>query len=179
VQFPAGRLLRKGFDVLNLSDRHDGEGAQMRPDDQGLSVVIADDSDAPVSLKIGQILLEFGTEIIVFDIVNGSLIPVGVADGKPAAPGPQMGMVIRSVKQIVYTVIFRGDSKESSHTFLPSNQAILPPEALYTAFIPAYCRVQPESSFMLERLKAGFDGYGQRFFRSWISVVVLIKKQKN
>jgi hypothetical protein len=147
VQFPAGRFLRQGFDVLNLSDRHDGEGSQMGTYDQGLGVVIADDSDAPVSLKIGQIRLEFGTEIIIFDIVNGSLIPVGVADGKSAAPGPQVGMVIRSVKQIVYAVIFRGDSKKSTHAFLLSNPVILP----------------PESSSMLERFEAGFEGSIQRF----------------
>jgi len=30
---------------------------------------------------------------------------------------------------------------------------------------------------MLERFGAGFDGHDQRFFRCWISVVVLIKKQ--
>ena len=44
----------------------------MGADDQGLGIMVADDPDAFGALQFGQVGLEFGSKVVIFNIVDRS-----------------------------------------------------------------------------------------------------------
>ena len=59
-------------DVVDFGHRTDGELAQVRVDDDGLRVGVADDADAEVALKLihAHLIAELGAEIGILDVMD-------------------------------------------------------------------------------------------------------------
>ena len=87
----------------------------MRIDDQWLRVGVADHADALPAVKPDQFGLELGTEVAVFNIVNGAMEPVPVAHGHASALGSQMGVIVSAVVQIRHTIRLRDNSEKTAH----------------------------------------------------------------
>ena len=52
--------------------RYNGKATEVRIEDKGLRVCIADDSDSGISFELVQFILKLGAEISAFQIVNGT-----------------------------------------------------------------------------------------------------------
>ena len=65
--------------LLILPDGDDGEGAEVRADEERLRVVVADDPDAVAPVEPRQVGLELGAEVTVFDVVDGALDAFAIA----------------------------------------------------------------------------------------------------
>jgi hypothetical protein len=77
----------------------------MRADEQRLRVIVADNANAAISTEFWQISFEFRPEVVVFDVMNGSVKPGRAVYREATSSGSEVGMVICSVKQITHTVI--------------------------------------------------------------------------
>ncbi len=97
--------------------RHGGnaESPQVGSDNQRLGIIVADYADALVSLQVRELGLEFRPEIAVFNILDGLCHAPAVFHSHSAPFGAQVGMVIRSVKQIHGAVRLQGASEQSAH----------------------------------------------------------------
>jgi len=88
---PPGEGLGRQFgQVVDLGHGDQGEGAQVRADNQRLGVGVADDPDAQVAAEFGQVRLELGAKIAVFDAVDRAGEPLSDGKGQAAAPGAQV-----------------------------------------------------------------------------------------
>ena len=59
--------------VVDLSHSHDGIAAQMRVDDNGLRVGVANDAQSLMPLELVQFILEAGAEIVAFQRVDRAM----------------------------------------------------------------------------------------------------------
>ena len=97
-----------------VDDAHGGDGvqAQMGPHQQRLGVRIADAADTAASGKFAQIVLELGPKRRIFNVVNLTLeAALAVVQRHAAAPGSQVGMVVRPEEDVQHNV-FLGDCSE-------------------------------------------------------------------
>ena len=76
--------------VIDAPDGHDAKGTQMGPDDQGLRIGVADNANALPAVELGQLRLEFRSEVAVFDVVDGPVDPAGITHGHAAPFRPQV-----------------------------------------------------------------------------------------
>ena len=111
-----GQLVR----VLDHPHRDDGVDAQVRADDQGLVLVITDDADAAGASHFGDVALELGAELGGFDVVDEPDEITPVVCYQPPSLRSQMGVIVGPVKQRLNTVVFRDDTKKSTHNRLSS-----------------------------------------------------------
>jgi hypothetical protein len=111
-------FLGKFCDVVNFTDGHNAKCTQMRSDNQGLIIMVADDPDTHVAVQLWKIRFKFGPEIIPFDIVNGALDFLGVFHRQSASFCAEMGMIIGSIKQVVDTIFFRYTAEQATHKHL-------------------------------------------------------------
>jgi hypothetical protein len=70
----------------------------MGTDDQGLGVIIADDANTFVAMQFGKIRFKFGSEIIIFNVMDRPRKIFGVLYRQTPAFGPEMGMIVGSIK---------------------------------------------------------------------------------
>ena len=71
----------------------------MRPDNQRLILIIANHADSAFPAEMRQVIIEFGTELRIGNVVNGTHDrSVRTENSESAALGSQMGMVIGAVK---------------------------------------------------------------------------------
>ena len=104
------------FEVVDLADRDDRIGAEPRTDDQRLVFVIADDADAGRADEFIQIVVEFGAELRVGDVVDApDDFPLRRRDGHSAALGPEVRMVINAVKQVADAIRFGRYAEKTAH----------------------------------------------------------------
>ena len=117
---PCGGIARNQIlDIVDFPDRHNCEDPEVGSDDQRLILVIADDADSAFPAEMGKIIVKFGTELGIGDVVDGAHDrAVRTEHGKTSALGPEMRVVIGSVKQIRYAVFLCNRSKKSSHSSL-------------------------------------------------------------
>jgi len=109
------------FEVVDLPDGDDGEGAELAGDDERLVLVVADDADSGTAAELVDIVVEFGAELRVGDVVNPpGDAPFAVADGQAAPFGPEMGVVVRSVEEVAHAVMVCDDAEKSAHGCSPS-----------------------------------------------------------
>ena len=109
--------VRQFLAVIDLSDRCDRIGAVMGADDQRLRFIIADTADAESSLHLHKVLFKLGSEIGTLDIMNcavKSLFPIIHRHTGPSCA--EVGMIIRSIKQIKDDVFTQCCAKKSTHT---------------------------------------------------------------
>jgi hypothetical protein len=67
-------------------------------------------------MQLGKICFELGSEVIVFNIMDGTCESFGMFGGQSPPFRAEMRMIIGSVKQILDTVLFRCIAKKPSHT---------------------------------------------------------------
>jgi len=88
----------------------------VRVHDDGLRLHIADHPNTTVGRKTLDIFRELAPEIVVFYAVDRPLKPQPrIVKGHPRPLGPQMGMVVGTIKNIVNTVGFADTPEESAH----------------------------------------------------------------
>ena len=109
------RLLHQRLGVVDAPDGGDGEVAQMGAHDQRLGLVVGDTADAQVALHVVDIPLKLGAEGRVFDVVDGPLEAALAVHHHAAAPGAEMGVVVRAEKQVKYAVVFQSNAEKSTH----------------------------------------------------------------
>ena len=91
--------------VVDLADGHDGKGAVVGADDQRLRFIVRNTADAHVAAHPFHFLVEFRPKGSVFDVVDGAVEPfLIVVDRHAGAPGPQMGVIVRSKIQVKYAI---------------------------------------------------------------------------
>jgi len=90
VKVAAQRASGQRLHVDDPSHRHDGIRSQVRMDEQGLRFGIADHPDPAVPFELGQFRLEFGPEIVVFEIVDGPGKDGSVIYGHTTPAGAEM-----------------------------------------------------------------------------------------
>ncbi|MPN53730.1 hypothetical protein SDC9_201396 [bioreactor metagenome] len=61
--------LRQRFEVIDFSDGDDGEDAEFAGDDERLVFVVADDADSGAAVEFVDVVVEFGAELGVGDVV--------------------------------------------------------------------------------------------------------------
>jgi len=71
--------------VVDLRHCGNAEFAVLAGDNQGLVVEIADAADADFPVHAQEVILEFGPELLMADIVDGPSESVGTLDHHPAA----------------------------------------------------------------------------------------------
>ena len=78
--------------IVDLGHRGDGELAEVRVDDDGLRVGVADDADAVVTRELvdGHLIAELGAEIRVLDVVDGAVKHLAVVGDHTRAFGAEM-----------------------------------------------------------------------------------------
>jgi len=108
-------LLGNRFDVVDASDGGERVMTQVRADDQGLGFGVADAADAHISAHLLQIILKFGSELGVFDVVDGAFEALLAQHHHAAPAGPQMRVVIGSVKQVVHAIFSGNHAKKTAH----------------------------------------------------------------
>ena len=79
-------------DVVDLGHRADGELAEVRVDDDGLRIRVANDTDADVASKFvhRHFIAEFSTEVSVFDVVDRAVEHRAVVGHHARSLGAQM-----------------------------------------------------------------------------------------
>ena len=86
----------------------------MGPHQQGLGVRVADAADAAVAVELGDILLKFGPEGGVLNIVDLALEAVLLIVYDHASPaGAQVGVVVHAEKDVEHAIPL-GDCSEKS-----------------------------------------------------------------
>lgn len=113
--------LQKSLRIIDGTDGGKGIGAQMRTNQEGLRVIVADAADAAgTAFKINQIMLKFGTEGCVFDIVNLPLKACFLAvECHTAFFCAEVGMVVNTEENIEYTVLLTCYAKKTAHDVPP------------------------------------------------------------
>ena len=87
------------LNIIDLADSDDRKNTEMRPDNQRLILIIANHADSAFSAEMRQVIIEFGTELRIGNVVNGTHDrSVRTENSESAALGSQMGMVIGAVK---------------------------------------------------------------------------------
>jgi len=66
-------------------------------------------------MKAAQLRLEFGAEVAVLDIVDGAMEAVLVAHRHAAAPGAQVGVIVRAVVQIGDAIAVGDNPEKTAH----------------------------------------------------------------
>ena len=114
-----GQLL----DIVDLADGHDRIDSEPAGDDQWLILIVADDSDPRTTGELADLIVEFGTELGVGDVVNPAVDPiVGSADCQTAAFGSQMRVIVGAVKNIGDTVVVSHHAKKTAHEKIPGKR---------------------------------------------------------
>ena len=91
----------------------------VRPDDQRLVIVVADDPNPHVPAQFGKVVLELAAELRVGDVVYVALEAITISNCQPAPHRAQVGMIVGPVEQVSYTVVVRCDTEESPHVTPP------------------------------------------------------------
>jgi hypothetical protein len=107
--------------ILDGSDRDDGIIPQVRPDEDRLVVIIADDADAGPRVEVAEIGIKLGPELGILDVVDDAEEAVIADDGQPSPSCAQMGVIIGPIIKVGDTVIKGSDAKKSAHAVLVNN----------------------------------------------------------
>ena len=102
--------------VVDFSHSHNGVGAVVGTDNQGLGLVVGDAANAQTALHAGNVLVKLGPERGVFNVVDRTvkaLFPVVDRHARPA--GAKVRVVVRAEKEIEHAVLFGSDAKKSAH----------------------------------------------------------------
>jgi hypothetical protein len=91
----------------------------MGVDEEGLILIVADNPDPHGALHPMEIVLELAPELRVGDVVDESGEALSVLDREPTPQCAQMGMVIRAIKEIGYTVFSGNNAEHSAHGGAP------------------------------------------------------------
>ena len=102
-------------DVVDPAHRDDGIVAEVRADDQGLILRIADAPDTLVAFHLRDIVVELGAELSVFDVVDETVEVRRVPHCHAAASGSEVRMEISPVKEVEYTIFLGDDTEYSAH----------------------------------------------------------------
>ena len=111
VDAPAGHGVKVGaalqqrfcklLEVVDDADGADGINAQVRMDEHGLRVGVADAADAGIALHLGNVAFKFCPKGAVFNVVNISLkAKVGRDAGHAAPADAQVRMVVGPEKDV-------------------------------------------------------------------------------
>ena len=110
------RLISNILNIVDPADCRDGKVAETAGNDQGLVFAVADDADAGFPAELDDVVIKFGSELRVGDIVNPAVEFAGsVRDRQPAAPGSEMRMIICSVKKIANAIVCRSNTEKTTH----------------------------------------------------------------
>ena len=119
------RLSGEFVDVVDLPDGDDGVGAELAGDDERLILVIADDADAGVAEKFADLIVEFGAELGIGDVVDAACDAVfRIADGEASAFGSEMRVIIRTVEDVADAVMIRDDAEKAAHRIAPEKKML-------------------------------------------------------
>jgi hypothetical protein len=110
--------------IIYFADRHDGKGAQAGANDQGLGIVIADNPDTLVALQFGQVGFEFGSKVVIFNIMDRPGKVGAVFDRQSAAFGAKVRMVIGSVEKVIDTILSADTAEQTAHNDYPPVELI-------------------------------------------------------
>ena len=106
--------------VVNPPHGGDGVVAQMRPDNEGLGIGVADAADTQRPGHVVHVPLELGAEGRILDVVDGPLEPlVRAVDGHAAPAGAQMRVIVHPEKQIGDAIVMRGYAEYAAHIVPP------------------------------------------------------------
>ena len=95
------------FGIVDLSDRCDRIGAVMGSDHQGLGFKVRDTADTDITGHGVHILIELGTERSIFDVMNGTIVPLLPAEYRHTGSSrSQMGMIVCSKEKIKHAIFF-------------------------------------------------------------------------
>jgi predicted dinucleotide-utilizing enzyme len=100
---------------VNLPDGDDRVGAVVGRDDQGLVLVVADDSETRSAVHFREVVLELASELRVGDVVDRAAEAVAISNHHPAALRAEVRVVVGSVEKISDTVIGRNNAEETTH----------------------------------------------------------------
>ena len=119
MSFPE-QLLYQLAGIIDLPHGCNGVCAVMRTNHQRLGLIVGDTSDTHISLHGIYIFIEFGAERGILDIVYRPVIPVLLTVYRHSGTsGSQVGMIIRSKKQIKHAIFLGCYSKKSTHSNSP------------------------------------------------------------
>ena len=105
--------------VLDDADDADGVGPEVGADEKGLGIVIADAADGGSALHFVPHFFEFRAERGVLDVVDVPLQSgLGVPGSHAAAPGAEVGVVVRAEKYVRDRVALAYRAKKSAHEYL-------------------------------------------------------------
>ena len=82
---------------------------------QWLRFIIGNAADSHIPLHFIYIFIKFRTERRIFNIMDGTVKSFLPINRHPSPPRSQVGMIIRSKKQVKDTVVLRRHSKKSTH----------------------------------------------------------------
>ena len=116
---PTIGLLGQRGHICYASDCYQSKGSQVAANDQGLGIAITDDTNSQVAVEFDEIGFELGSEIIALDTVNGADKLAAVPNGHPATLGPQVKVIVNTVKQILDAVVLGNRSKYPTHKSFP------------------------------------------------------------
>jgi len=102
-------------DVVDPAHGDDGVVAEVRTDDEGLVLGIADAPDPQAPLHLGDVIIELGPELGVFDVVDEAAEILRIPHRQSSAPGSEMRVEIGSIEEIEDTVLSRDDAEYTPH----------------------------------------------------------------
>ena len=93
--------------IVDLSHGHDRIGSMVGTHQKGLGLVVRDTADPHISLHLVHVLVEFRPKGRILNIVNRPVeSPFFTVNSHSRTPRPQMGMIVRTEKQIKNAIIF-------------------------------------------------------------------------
>ncbi len=97
--------------IIHLAHGGDGKTPQMRLENDRLRLEIRDTGDPVISGHFFHIMLEFGPERRILDVVDRTVEAFGAVGGHAAPAGAEMRMVIHPVENFVGTILPGNDSE--------------------------------------------------------------------
>ena len=101
--------------IVDLSDGDNCVCAMVRAYQKRLGIIVGNDADAHVALHLSHIVCELGTEWGILNVVNRAVESILAVDCHACTPGAEVGMVVRAIEQIEYTVFSQRCRKISAH----------------------------------------------------------------
>ena len=90
----------------------------------GLCIRVADDTDAKVPLEFFQVLAEFGAEVGVLYVVDGTMEEILVKGHHTGAFRAEVGVVVYTVEKVRIAGSVRDNTKKTAHNFLSIKRLI-------------------------------------------------------
>ena len=108
-------LVHELVGVVDTTYRRDGKDTQMRANEQGLRIRIADAADAAVAVKLCEVILEAGAKRRVLDRVNLALEALLIVEDHARPARAEMRMIVNRKEHVQHAIAFRRHATESTH----------------------------------------------------------------